>query len=236
MADCIFSTPLTDDALLIYLDEPTDTTIGEHLRLCEACAQRARAWQKVNQKLHRSLNRLECFTPQELGEYHSQLLSPERHQALERHLNQCPHCQRELALTRKFLEANSPNEQETKRPFGEAARVFVAQLIGPSFTPAANLRGATTGPRIYQFEQYQLLLETQPSLAQPNQYQAQGTFLGVEPEGWELQFWLETELMHTLQLDELGAFLVDGLPSGQYTLVLTSPDQTIVIRIVAVDI
>lgn len=112
----------------------------------------------------------------------------------------------------------------------------MAQLIGPVSTLAANLRGVNPGPRIYQFEQYQLLLETQPSQTQPERFQAQGAVLGVEPEGWELQFWLEAELIHSLRLDELGAFLVDGLPSGQYKLVLASPDQTTMIQIVAVDI
>lgn len=212
MTACILPTPLTDEALLLYLSDPTDTTITEHLKACAHCASRAQTLRKISQSLGQALFRADCVEALELGEYLLHLLPANRRRTVEQHLQHCPHCQQELKTTQQFLglDAVAPPPPE------DFIRRLFAKLLGASATPALALRGTATGTQMYQAEEYQIALEAKPN-------QLHGALISSNPENWTLELHQGPKLVHAERLDDNGGFFAENLPSGAYSLTLTSP-------------
>src|SRR5712692_7711780 len=142
---CSSPPPLTEEHLDSALAGEADSGVLEHLSHCADCAARLAEARKVDQMLTALLFRWNCPTAQQLADYHLQVVEEEQSMAIRRHLDQCSHCQAELAQLRLFMA-----DERTARPVTPPVRAALprlgdlfAQLIPQAALPA--LRGTNSG-------------------------------------------------------------------------------------------
>jgi hypothetical protein len=226
---CAFPPELDEVQLLAHGDGTADPAVAEHLRGCAYCRARADELAQLTRSLGTALYRLDCPTSIELGEYHLELLPPERRLALRSHLHACPHCARELRQLRGFVEALAPDLEPS---LVEGVKVLIARLVSglapgaawaPALAPAgAGLRGEEPGVAVYQADGIQITLEVQPDPDSPARRTLLGMAAGLETPGWQVHLRRESRLVASAPLDELGNFHLAGLEPGRYDAVLAS--------------
>jgi len=226
---CAFPPELDEAQLLAHGDGTADPTVVEHLQGCAYCRARAERLAQLNRSLGAALYRLDCPSSIELGEYHLDLLLPERQHAVRSHLHTCPHCARELRQLAVFAEALAPDLEPS---LVEGVKVLIARLISglspgtawaPALAPAgAGLRGEEPGVAVYQADGIQITLEVQPDPDSPAQRAVLGMVTGLETAGWQVHLRRDDRPVASAPLDELGNFHLAGLEQGRYDAVLAS--------------
>ena len=239
MADSHFP-ELSDRDLLAYLDGEASPSIVQHVSGCTACQERARELAAVEGRLAHRLHRATCPTPQALGEYHLGLLPEPRAATVRQHLAACLHCDRELGEMRAYLAQVAPDVA-----MGPLAclRTIIARLVsganallGPdlALAPAANgLRGAASGPRVYEAEDTQLVIDVTPDSQRPGTIQLLGLALGGDVVGMQAELRRDETLVDAAQVDALGNFCLSA-SRGSHRLSLRGTDREI--RIESLDI
>jgi hypothetical protein len=229
---CITSPALDDIQIVAYVDGEADDSVAAHIEICSFCAERARQWRLLQNRLQRQLYRATCPTPVELGDYHLGLMESSRTLVVAQHVRECPLCQREVADLQEFLA-----EPAAPRGFVEAAKVLIAQLGGGATTPAqVHLRGEDRGPLIFEADGVVITLEIQPD--PDGQSSILGQLAAEEQDEWtgaevELEQLDSTKLMTSL--DDLGAFRWDHVGPGVSRITIRSP-HNIVVHISSLDI
>ncbi len=106
--ECSEPGAIRDEELLAYLGgEKVRPAVGQHLAGCQYCASRLAAYQRMDQKLTKTLYRWDCPPNQQLGEYQLGLLSKIEMVTVQQHLSTCVLCTAEVAALNQFL-ANDP--------------------------------------------------------------------------------------------------------------------------------
>lgn len=232
---CISPPELDDSQLLASLDGDVDEEVMAHLARCTSCRQRAQRLGRLQDMMTKRLYRLTCPPSEELGEYHLGLLEAGRVESLAAHLVGCPHCARELSAMKDFL-ADVASDLQTS-PF-ERVRVLIAELVqgaagagSPGLAPAyVGLRGEGEEPITYQAEEVRVLIEFQPDTMDPNRKMLLGLAVGLAPTGGEVRLHQETRLVALTELDELGNFVIPGVPPGRYDLTLSGEGMAIQVQ------
>ncbi len=173
-----------------------------------------------------------CPDTTELGEYHLGLLVGDRRIAIAEHLPTCPLCQREMAQLDQFLTSVAPDIEFS---VADRIKVWVARLVPQGFNtglglaPALAVRGAGSGPRLYEAGEAQIGIDVQTA-ARPGSYTLVGLVMGVELDG--LQAWLMRgdEPFATTDVDDLGNFIFDDLRAGRYALALSGSELEIAVQ------
>lgn len=245
---CISPPELDDQTLLSFLDGRAPATVAAHVEQCDHCRESAQHLAHLQVRWLTLLYRLECPSPTELGEYHLGTLPASAADAITQHLPNCPRCRREIAQLEDYLISLEPAMQpDPLQEVVERARVWVARLVSGGLTGGpmprlalapsyAGLRGdVTRPPSVYEAGDAQVIVEIREDTERADQWDALGLLIGLdETLAFEAQLWLAQERVTTAQLDELGNFVLSGLASGVYKLVLAGPDLEIHIQAVQV--
>ncbi len=174
----------------------------------------------LEEKITAQLYRLDCPSPDELGEYHLHLLSREQTATVRNHLRLCPHCTQELAQLQHFLADLAPDLQFT---FRERLQVWLARLLpseSGALAPALALRGHADRSLMYEANDVQINLEIQDDPAHGGHKTLLGLVMGGADAAFEAHLWQAGELMQISRVDELGNFVFAGVSSGIYDLML----------------
>jgi anti-sigma factor RsiW len=183
--------------------------------------------------------RITCPEPTELGEYHLGILPAEQAEAVTRHLDECPHCRREVAQLAEYLAELEPSPSlDLVDQVRENVRVLVARLVSggplgqPALAPAyAGLRGGGPEPLIYQAQEIQVMLEIQEDADRPDHRTLLGLVVGLgTSQGFQAHLWASEQLLATAPVDELGNFVLSNLIRGRYELMLSGPKTGIHIQ------
>jgi hypothetical protein len=181
---------------------------------------------QIDKKLATQLYRIDCPSPEDLGEYHLKMLSDEQTQAIRQHVDSCPHCSRELAQLEKYLADLAPAIEFS---FREKVQILIAKLLpssldaslSPSPNPAFALRGEIDGPLMYEAGDYQLNLEIQDDPTKPGHKSILGLLVGGDGSVFEAQLWQNGRSLQKTTIDDLGNFVFTGVQPGTYDLILS---------------
>jgi hypothetical protein len=178
-------------------------------------------------KLTRALYRLDCPDAAELGEYELKLLDTARRPAIAQHLQECPHCTRELAQLHRFLVDVAP---DLRQGVYNPVKVWIAKLVsqmetGGRMQPAFAVRGGDQPPRVYEAGDAQIVIEVQDEPS-PTKTLV-GLVLGVDPVGLMAHLWRGTDAIDSAEVDEIGNFLLANVEPGEYELVVRGPELEI---------
>lgn len=127
--------PLSDDELSAILDGIFDDQVQIHLENCESCTARLDKMQKLEKTLQQRLNRFECPSSVQLGEFYLQMLKADEIQRIAQHVEGCPRCQNEISTLIHFLD----DSQESPRKKAEIIRVPANYWIVESIETVGNL-------------------------------------------------------------------------------------------------
>jgi anti-sigma factor RsiW len=233
---CTQPPELTEEQVNSVLDGVADPAVLRHLEVCPYCSRRVEQARRVDEMLKQRLNRWDCPTPQALRDYHFSLLSAPEEAHIRQHLEDCPHCQAELAELHAFLgqeQALEP-QPEPRRPLLSAANLRM--LFVPS-TPQFAFRGASepSQPVLYSSSPQPLLFEVEgtsvflelESTAQGLRLRGQVVTSEGSQETWAqalVELWRGNALQATAVLDEVGGFHCEPVESGQFELRVSAPD------------
>lgn len=221
---------MTDAEIFALADE------GEGDFMTDSATQmRATTLLRQRQQLKRVLFRRSCPDGLALGEYGAKLLPAGQMRLVREHVGICLHCSAELQAHKAFLlEVGRDISAPTLL---DRVRVFVAELLpsAPQGQLAFGLRGAADeGPLMYEADGVQVSIEVQDDGSRPGTKVVLGFVMNVDPAGWQAQLYLADQLVQTTAVDEFGNFLIAGLASGDYQLILAGADRRIHIQSLSV--
>ena len=177
----------------------------------------------IENKLAAQLYRLTCPSPEDLGEFHLQMLPPQKAVAIAQHLPACPHCAQELTQLQHYLNELAP---EISYSFREQVKIWIAQRLpsfsspGPGGAPTLAFRGQTDEPLMYEAGEYQLNIEIQDDPAKPGHKTILGLLIGADELSFQVQLWQNGRHLQTTAIDELGNFSFTAVFPGIYDLIL----------------
>jgi len=165
-------------------------------------------------------------------------------EAVRHHLDECPHCYREIAQLEGYLAELEPAPEPTlPERVADRIRVLVARLVSGGSgsglpgqrvpAPAyAGLRGdGSKAPLVYRADDVQVCVEVEADAERPSRSTVLGLVIGLEEtSGFEAYLYQAAQCVMTTSVDELGNFVLPDLPPGEYELILSSPDLEIHIQ------
>ncbi len=242
---CISPPELADVDLLAYLDGESDARVATHLEDCPHCRQRARSLGRLQGHLTARLYRYNCPSSADLGEYHLGLLPHDQEAALVYHLTECPRCAHEVSELEDYLADLAPDVD-----FGlleqakEQVRVLVARLANGGVSvnllgqPAlAGVRGHEREPLIYEADGIQVVIEVHQDPDQPERRSIFGLVTGADDPGQlEVHLWQSSQPVATVQVEDIGNFVIPSLTPGRYELILSGAEVEIHIQELVVEI
>lgn len=227
---CLLPPELNDRDLLVYIDGEADRQMVAHLKQCPYCRERAYRLAGLQDCLTVALYRLACPSSLELGEYHLNVLSRDRVAVVAQHLAECPHCTREVALLKDYLDGLIAElELKPLRQF----KVLVAQLVRvgqgiarsgtPALVPAyRGEHGEEKGPRLYQADDIQVSIEIQDDAERQDRKVLLGLVTEMDTHELKAHLWQADQLVTTAFVDDLGNFVIADLTPGNYELILSN--------------
>jgi len=101
--------PTRDDLIKYILDEEElPEGANAHIAECNTCRQNLADCQQVDNLLVANLYRSQCPDSMQLSLYCGEYLEVEKQLSIAAHLQQCPLCSAEVAVTRQFLSEIEP--------------------------------------------------------------------------------------------------------------------------------
>jgi hypothetical protein len=190
------------------------------------------------------LYRQHCPALDDLLQWQAGILAATAAQRVEQHVDTCPHCRTELAQLAAATPAEAPRAVRSSQPAPPAWRTRLAQtgrdilaVLRPMpLQPAAALRGTAAREMLYHAGDYQVVLKIAPPLAAENVRQLEGQITGhdnpaVVPHGARVALiGDEGAAICDDTVDEFGYFALDNVESGEYTLRIETPPDTILIE------
>jgi len=239
---CASPPELNEAELLAHLDRQAPEPVETHLAACPYCRARATQLAIFQAQLRARLHRADCPTPIELGEYHLGLLAGQEMGDVARHLETCPHCSRELDQLEGYLLELKP---EIEISPVERVRVLIGRILGEGRAPSptaplvlqpalAGLRGGDETPRVYSADPAKVMLEVHPDPDHPQNKVVLGLVTGVPAQGWKVHLRQAGGLVAEDMVNELGNFVLRGIPSASYELILSGPETEIHLQAVGI--
>lgn len=235
MADlCIAPNEIEEGDLLAYLEGHASATVVAHIARCPACAAEVAALRSAATRLIAALDRAACPDLDDLLLYQADMLPCDRRQWLHRHIQDCAHCQQELAQL--AVPPNAPTLTPVVERMAQTGRRILTGLLQPA-APALALafRGHASRQYTYQAGDYQLILAVLPPPVDEDVWQLEGQLIGYDAAsfaGTAITVSVQQAGMVVMQdtLDEFGFFAGDRLAAGTYTLQIDLPDTQILIE------
>jgi anti-sigma factor RsiW len=240
---CIDPPEITEVGLLQHLDGEAGPAVAAHLARCPHCAARAGRLRRAEAVLRDAHFRAACPPPLALGEYRMGLLDTAEAVAVTRHLAECPHCSRELALLGAFLAEGARVAAASPIPgAAERVRVLLARLAGgitgalsgaltgAQLAPAyalGGVRGEGASPAVFEAEGASVVLAAHPGAS--GMFDLLGLLAGPPPQGFSATLWQSGAIVAAAPVDEAGNFLLAGAAAGAAELLLSGPERLIYI-------
>jgi len=221
---------LTDEILLAYLDGEAQADIVDQIENSPRYLKRLKELAQIHNQLLERLYRLMCPDSTELGEYQLNLLSNKEAHAIKRHVNECPHCAKELLDLGRFL---GQEDATLGAGITEHVKVLVAQLVTGfqkglvDQTPAYALRGDAKGILVYEIDGIRVNLDLQETADSSNHQNVLGLITGLQAHGYRVELNQGGKTISSSQVDEIGNFMFLKVPLGECQLVISSPEVEI---------
>jgi hypothetical protein len=243
-----------DDELLRFIldEEPLRAETQEHLRQCEVCRQRLVFYKETNAFLVSRLYRSQCPDATALNLFCAHMLPVDEVMKITGHLKECPLCNREVQEIRQILADFDPfpvppSPREALRGFVER---IVATLVPwqPQFVTRSALHETPTEsswPRQYRAGSLNISLHL--SRTSYGEAMILGLFSSVDPnvssetfEGGSVSLYtaalfpsaqeipVDPPLLEA-SIDDLGNVVLKPVPTGEYVMVVTLPENEVVI-------
>lgn len=234
---CKSPPPLSDEDISFALDGEAAPDVLAHLERCEECSARLEEARQVDRTLAGRLQRWDCPTPMQLGDYHLGFASAAQQRTIARHLELCVRCSGEIEDLRVFVaepEASArpaPGSVARQAP-PKRLRAMVAQLLPR--TPGLQMsavRGAGDGPTIAQTPVATIILDTR-EVEQRVQITGQIADEAGEQERWDgalVELRQAGALAGTAFVDEVGGFTCPPVAAGETEVRITGEDSTWII-------
>jgi hypothetical protein len=221
---CRFSNPLTEEQLWMVLDGEADSTIEHHLAECPGCSSRLLRLQRLVGGLKNTLHRYDCPTPDQLADFHLNLLGKAENNTLASHLDICASCREEINLLETLLKADSKTIKLAEQPVFRLPhlREIVATLLPRSLDPAYAVRGEETNKMTAQADGVTIFIEVE---SLPEGFTLTGQLLDAEQDQWNealVEIRANDTVLNALKLDDMGEFRCPALPSGTASLRITA--------------
>lgn len=226
--NCTTPPALTDLDLAMLLGDDAEPAVRQHVANCPACRARAEQLARQEAALLDQLYRSTCPTPEELRDYHLQLLTRSAGSNIGLHLARCPHCTRELFDLTAFLAPPAA----VSTTFVDQIKLLVAKLVdlgGRAAPVLQGVRGDEPTLLLYQVGEIQIGLEV---VADPTsgQKRLDGMITGEDLANLLVHLWRGGQLIATAAVDPvLGDFHIANLPADQPTAdyeLIVSAQQT----------
>lgn len=236
---CISPPELGDAVLLAYLEGEVDEAVRTHVAECEHCRGRAMELARWQAQLQRQLYRHNCPEPQELAEYQEGLHDTQATDAIELHLQSCPHCNAELEALIEFSRVTAGDLEVSTF---DRVKVILGKLIqapappGPSLQPAlAGVRGEGEGTMIFEAGEARIAIEVHPDPEVSSQRAVYGLLTGLDNMGSTASMFLGDKQISGTNLDPQGNFVLQRLEPEAYSLHLSGENWEILLRRIDVD-
>lgn len=240
---CIEPGAVQDWELEACVNDKATPHVMKHLEHCPACRTRLSEYVQFERRLRQILYRFDCPSPDMLRDYYWGYLPADERRRVEAHLDSCPHCTAELADLAGFVAAERTQPLNTllnqARQAAAQARLVVAQIVSPGLQPVPALRGETR--EVLFFEAKDVALTVNLEQENAGAYTLFGQILSPEPIVFAGGYARLTDYEGNIApvqavLDANGGFTLPDLRSGIYQLVVSLPDQRIVIPTLALKV
>jgi hypothetical protein len=221
--------------IVAFVDGEAAAEIAEHIRGCAECAADAREQGQLQRTLRRALYRIDCPSPQAIGDYQLGMAQPERRVEIARHLLACSLCTAELESLRSFLaEPTVP----TLSLVDQLRRTIATLQTTPPGWAVAGVRGVEPG-RTRTYEAGDVAISVNGS---GHSTAGLCSLMGLVLRGGDLDATSGAEVrllaadgsVRQAIIDDLGNFVFDALPNGTYGLEVELSDQVVVVKEVPV--
>ena len=225
---------------MAYLDGEANAQVTQHIDFCPDCSATAGEYARLQHRLRIRLDRFDCPSPHELGDYELGLLGALERTQVAAHVLDCPHCAAELRTLRDFLAEDlaPPNLGVIER-----VRRVVATLLTPPPNPAlAGLRGtADVTTQTYRAGDLTVSLTTGPGTDRQRRTASLAGLIWSEDPAAEGRLAGTVALIaadggrRTTQIDDLGNFAFDEVTPGTYGLEVAIGDRIVAIEDLSID-
>lgn len=217
---------LPEGELMRYLEGRADEWTQQQVEKSAELSQLANDIGIHTRLLQTILHRQNCPSTSELGDFHLDLVTADRSQAITTHLARCPHCVREIAFFQNQLGKSLVTDPTTSW-----VKVLLAKLVPKSqpHQPRLAVRGGQSSiQRFLVTDEISVLLQIQDDPQAVGQKTLRGIILKA-PVDMIVHVWQQKNLITTVAVNELGHFTVHALQVGQYEIVAHA--KSIVIHI-----
>lgn len=234
-ADCVAPEEIEAGDLVAFAQGEAGPSVTQHVDHCPACRGEAESFAGMQRLLTTKLFRQTCPPSLTIGEYAAELLPPEQRLVVAQHLAECHHCRDERRAFSAFLA--EPDERIAQPSLVGVLRRIVATRL-EALAPALNgLRGTSTSESIsYDAEGTRLTMSVQRSTRGSRGSVIVGLLqLDLESlDGSRVELFAGSQLLQAQDVDDLGNFLFEGVPTGTYRVEVTVPESVIVVDSVEV--
>lgn len=234
--------PALDDLdLIAAADGEARPEVAAHLAVCRSCASRASAIMGLQNALRRRLFRAFCPSSDDLLAFHHHHLPDARSTRIATHIDECPHCTRELQLIMRAAHEPPqlfagvwPLRRLVAQPLATAGPVGSLPLYGAARSGSANAQYA------YRAENLELTLRVarvvgrSGTLAVSGQLATDDCALEALLPGATAHLLSNADEQAVVSLDELGGFFFDGVCPGEYQLSVRLGECEVVVEAFAV--
>ena len=217
---CACPPALDEIDLIAAVDDEASPEVHEHLSRCASCTARLDALATLQGLLCQRLYRLFCPTSDELVAYREGQMIPEARSHTAAHLAECHQCQEELALLER-MTALSP-----VRPPRLPRRQVVAHSSASSGWFGEGLFGESYS---YQAGMIRIVLsvERHNGAGTPK---LRGRLSGSRHHPLTASLLANGRVISSAALDGQGAFVLDDLPPGEFSLSVRLPDYEVIVE------
>ena len=232
MIECIAPDEIKEGDLMEYVEGTAPQRVRDHVARCPACAAQAAALAQVDHTLRERLFRASCPTADVLLGYVTRTLPAGERRRVARHIEECPHCAAEVQELEQAGVASVPTLWQQVARAARALIEAIAVPPRPELVPA--LRGSSHHLRLFRAGDLDIALGSEVSGPGPV-FRVRGRVMeqGIPSSrlaGHVVRLVQQDTVVARQQVDELGYFVFEEVPPGEYDLVLDYTDADIVIR------
>lgn len=228
MNQCINTTEIQEGDLLAYVWGESRPEVAAHISRCAFCAAETADLRLLETAFQTALYRADCPETDTLLQYHLGMLPTKQQKQVQTHLTTCSHCQAEI---QRFLP--KPAQPSWLERLQQTGKTVLEAIQIPQMQPVLALRGESH-QKVYQVGAYQVVLATEPPMAAENRWGVEGQVMQLADPTAVLQgtasLWQADTQVASDTVDEFGYFELENITSGEYTLHIELPTDTIVIN------
>jgi hypothetical protein len=226
MPICIDPEAVQEGDFVAFLEGEANERVRDHLRLCPACSERLTQISQTNRHMFSLLYRASCPTPEVLGQYQMDLLTPAEKLVVAAHMRNCSLCTSELT---QFQASGDPLINRIMDTIQQAVHILVAVRIDNFQT--SGVRGESGPQRLYRAGGLDILIGFQPDAPGRKTGTLAGSIVQAEEvTGGNAWLFQDDQEPKCSQVDTSGSFVFEHMAPSETNLALSVNDQVIILR------